>query len=855
MKCTVLLVAEKPSLSQSIAQILSNGKAHSRRSFLDVHEWSGSFRGQSAHFKMTSVMGHVMSIDFPPKYQNWETTDPASLFDAPTIKSESNPKAHVCKHLQQEARGCTHLVLWLDCDREGENICFEVIENTVKWMARVPGQQVFRARFSAISAPEITAAMEMLGEPNRCEALAVDARQELDLKCGVAFTRFQTRFFQGKYGNLDASVISYGPCQTPTLAFCVQRHQIMTAFQPEDFWSVRPHISKAGQRIDVEWGRGRLFDQGAAQLFQQLVKEARMMRCTSISSKEERRQRPHGLNTVEMLKIASSGLGMAPAQAMRTAEVLYTSGYLSYPRTESSAYPPGFDFQEVLDEMRRHPIWGDYAQHLMGTFTPPKGGNDVGDHPPITPIASATEAELGGGDTWRLYDYVARHFLGSLSPDCTFTRTTALLSAGQEVFSATGTSPKRPGFTAVMPWRAVEGEPLPPLQEGEALPITEVDLKQGKTSPPDYLTESELIGLMEKHGIGTDASIAVHINNICERNYVSIQAGRRVVPTELGITLVRGYQLIDQELCLPQVRAHVEKQIGLIAEGKAEKEAVVLHTLDQFAQKFRYFVTKIDRMDALFEASFSPLASSGKVLSKCGKCLRYMKLISVRPMRIYCPTCEEVLNLPQGGTVKLYKGLECPLDGYEIVLFSLSGPDGKTYALCPFCYNNPPFEGAHKVSGQGAGGKAGMPCTLCPHTGCPHSFMRMRVTACPECEEGTVVLDPVSGPKWRMDCNTCSFLIYLPETLHAVKLSKKRCQECESAMLRLDFKRGASPLPDGAADITACVVCNELVAKLCTAKHGRSYVNRRRGSGRRGRGRRGRGRGRDANPLLSFRDF
>ena len=71
-----------------------------------------------------------------------------------------------------------------------------------------------------------------------------------------------------------------------------------------------------------------------------------------------------------------------------------------------------------------------------------------------------------------------------------------------------------------------------------------------------------------------------------------------------------------------------------------------------------------------------------------------------------------------------------------------------------------------------------MPCTLCPHTGCPHSFMRMRVTACPECEEGTVVLDPVSGPKWRMDCNTCSFLIYLPETLHAVKLSKKRCQAC-----------------------------------------------------------------------------
>ena len=148
-----------------------------------------------------------------------------------------------------------------------------------------------------------------------------------------------------------------------------------------------------------------------------------------------------------------------------------------------------------------------------------QGGHDAGDHPPITPIASATEQELGGGDIWRLYDYVARHFLGSLSPDCTFARTIASFSAGQEAFSASGTSPRRPGFTAIMPWRvgishqllnmhiytdpqvllalsgiqqavrlsitgsaavtqAVEGEPLPPIQEGESLAITEVDLKQ-----------------------------------------------------------------------------------------------------------------------------------------------------------------------------------------------------------------------------------------------------------------------------------------------------------------------------------------------------------------------------------------
>lgn len=139
------------------------------------------------------------------------------------------------RHLSQEARGCSHLVLWLDCDREGENICFEgndfvcaltLLDNllsklqlnllffffTVMECTGFNGNRdkgrVYRARFSSVSEKDIVKAMENLVAPNRNEALAVDARQEIDLKVGVAFTRFQTNYFQGKYGNLDARVIS-----------------------------------------------------------------------------------------------------------------------------------------------------------------------------------------------------------------------------------------------------------------------------------------------------------------------------------------------------------------------------------------------------------------------------------------------------------------------------------------------------------------------------------------------------------------------------------------------------------------------------------------------------------------------
>lgn len=75
----VLMVAEKPSLAQSLAQILSNGHMKHRKglsSACNVFEYEGMFNSQNVKFKMTSVCGHVMSTDFIPKYNNWDRVDP-----------------------------------------------------------------------------------------------------------------------------------------------------------------------------------------------------------------------------------------------------------------------------------------------------------------------------------------------------------------------------------------------------------------------------------------------------------------------------------------------------------------------------------------------------------------------------------------------------------------------------------------------------------------------------------------------------------------------------------------------------------------------------------------------------------
>ena len=146
------MVAEKPSLAQSISKILSNNQNTSYKGFngaCSVHEWNGKFMNMNCRYKMTSVCGHVMSLDFISKYNNWDKVDPVNLkklfifliliklkkinfkselFKAETLKKEASANLKMPAFLEKEARGADYVVLWLDCDKEGENICFEVLD-------------------------------------------------------------------------------------------------------------------------------------------------------------------------------------------------------------------------------------------------------------------------------------------------------------------------------------------------------------------------------------------------------------------------------------------------------------------------------------------------------------------------------------------------------------------------------------------------------------------------------------------------------------------------------------------------------------------------------------------------------
>lgn len=732
---TILHVAEKPSIATAIANGLSpSAGGMMRNKTLPVHEFDNPpfpkapFAAQ-CHHRVTSVVGHVFSVDFPSQFQSWESVDPAELFLAPIVRTPC--KGSVVKHLQDEARNVNFIVLWMDCDREGENINFEVLDCCMNIM-KSSGEgdnydRVYRAYFSAINPSDIQKAYQSLGKPDKNQALSVDDRQELDLKIGVAFSGFQTRFFQGRYGDLDSAVLSYGPCQTPTLGFCVQRHIDIETFKPEPFWVLELGVVKRGRLLKALWGSGRSFDKGRVEHLLRLALESEpIVEVTEVVVNEKKQGRLTPLNTVALLKACSKTLGIGPHAAMQTAERLYLSGYLSYPRTESTTYPQSFDISGTLSQQKADSRWGAHVRELLLVGSQkPRGGVDMGNHPPITPCRSVQVNELSG-DMARVYELLVRHFIASVSHDAVWRSTRVDFNvaslADKGSFSLRGKELVSSGFLAVLLHKEYENDAevdddeeeeersIPEFTKGEVIRLVSkavatsakvivasgepvratLEIKEKLTTPPTHLTESELISMMEKHGIGTDASIATHIENVQKRNYVALATGRCLLPSKLGLVLVQGYHQIDSSLVLPQVRSYIEFQCNKIAQGQASKDLVVRCALELFRAKFDVFVSNIEKMDVLFGSSFLKLEDVGKPFTRCGFTRRYLQFIPGPPPRLYNKWTETVYPLPAGGVVKQWTGRNCGVKtcNFEMCLYTVGQPP-RTFPLCPRCFNDP----------------------------------------------------------------------------------------------------------------------------------------------------------------------
>ncbi|KAJ1407144.1 putative DNA topoisomerase III alpha [Ochromonadaceae sp. CCMP2298] len=706
----ILSVAEKPSVAKELASIISRQPADSIKRpgfspYNPIFEINHClFKNQPAKMTMTSVTGHLMEIEFNGAYKGWTSCQPLDLFTAPLEKSVKKEGVNIEKTLAQEARRCNVLLLWLDCDLEGENIAYEVISVCI---AANPHLDVYRARFSALIERDIMRTMRVPDRPNPHMNDAVEARQEIDLRIGAAFTRFQTLRLQKRFENLGNSVISFGPCQFPTLGFVVERSMRIKAFRPEDFWYITldldfvdPDKPSSSLNCSFHWDRGRLYDQLSCFLLYEMCIEEAIATVTHCHQRPTSRQKPVPLNTIEYQIRASRLLRMSSDKAMQVAEALYQRGVLSYPRTETNFFQEGIELQQLVSDHRNHPDWGGFAAGLSdgGFQWPRNGGKDDQAHPPIHPTKCVALADLQSEDERRVYDLVARHFLASCSTDARGSQTKIGIRIGGEGFHATGLMVTARNWLEVYSYERWSGSKVPVVAVGDRFSPKRMFMAEGRTAPPECITEAELISTMDKNGIGTDATIATHISTIQAREYVVKNERNQFEPTKLGLALVEGYNSMGYQLNKPQLRAVIEQDCQKIAKGEAPRAETVKKCLVEMAKCFLTCTREAHLLDASMNKYFTGRGAGDATayrvlqqgLSACGDCGGGMELradadeeAAPEPRRrgaqvqvaeagdgtsryLYCRPCAKAHSLPSRGLLLPHEK-SCPICNFQVL--------------------------------------------------------------------------------------------------------------------------------------------------------------------------------------------
>ncbi|KAI8618717.1 DNA topoisomerase [Chytriomyces sp. MP71] len=595
----ILCVAEKNMIAKGVAGILSvrSGEYLTRSTdnkYVKNYLFDSTFRGQPCSVVMTSVSGHLTNIDFPAEMGNWSAVDPDACFQAQVVTSVQKDMESISRNLATQARGAQLLVIWTDCDLEGENIGSEIADVCRRANNRIT---IKRAKFSVIQTREIRMAWDTLGDLDMRKVAAVDARRELDLRIGAAFTRLQTLRLRAQVHQLEGMVISYGSyfvvycqrsCQFPTLGFIVDQFEKCQRFKEELFWRIAVTIKKDNLSSSFTWARTHLFNHRIATTIYESCVENPEATVTKVSKKPKEKWKPLPLTTIEMMKFCTSRMRMSAHKVMEAAENLYRKQWISYPRTETDIYLESFNFRELIQAQRGNPAWGAFATMLdNGGFRKPRPGkNNDEAHPPIHPTAGGNGEMVG--DEKRLYEFITRRFLACCSENAKGYITEVSIKIDNESFHATGEEVEVRNYLEVYVYDSWSDKAIPNYTFGERLMPDSLLLKQGATSRPAPLNERQLIEKMEESSIGTDATIHEHIKKIQEREYVN-KEGDVFIPTPLGMGLVVGYRSMQMQvsLCKPHLRRQLEVNIKRIQEGERSKDDVLQENIMHYRNAFR----------------------------------------------------------------------------------------------------------------------------------------------------------------------------------------------------------------------------------------------------------------------------
>lgn len=620
------MIAEKPSVAKDIARIIGATQRN-----------DGYLSGNG--YMVTWAFGHLIQLAMPEAYgvANFRRESlpiiPADFQLIPRqVKAEKGYKADpgVLKQLKvikEVFDQCDRIIVATDAGREGELI-FRYIFHYLNCH-----KPFVRLWISSLTDRAIREGMENLQPGERYDNLylAAKSRSEADWLIGINAT-------QALSVAAGQGVFSLGRVQTPTLMMICDRYLENKNFVPTKFWQLKASTA-SGEIGFTAQSTARWEQQPEAIAALQRVKDAGQLVVKSVERKEAAQEPPLLYDLTTLQKEANTKLNFSADKTLSIAQSLYEKKVMSYPRT-GSRYISEDVFEEMPERialLERYPRFAGYAAGLNGATLNRRSVNDgkVTDHHALI-VTENLPGELSK-DERAVYELVAGRMLEAFSGKCVKDVTTALLSAGDTGFTVKGAVMKTAGWRAVFSEQDTEDEDaatLPPLQEGQTLPLSGVDLLEKQTKPKPLHTESSLLAAMENAGkeledaelkaslkdagIGTPATRAAIIETLFARQYI-VREKKNLVPTDKGLAVYRIVK--DKKIADVEMTGMWETALAKIEASSMDADTF-RKGIEVYAAQITAELLSVQLSFASGETCPCPKCGSGRILfyPKVAKC-------------------------------------------------------------------------------------------------------------------------------------------------------------------------------------------------------------------------------------------
>ena len=562
-----LVIAEKPSVAQSLASVL--GATGKKDGYLEGNGWRVSW-----------CVGHLAGLadadSYDPKYAKWRYDDLPILPQhwQMVVGKDKKNQFDVLKKLMN-APDVDEVVNACDAGREGELIfrCVYELAGCKKPMKRLwissMEDSAIRDGFANLRPGS---AYDGLHEAALCRAKA-------DWLVGINATRL--------FSVLYHRTLNIGRVMSPTLALIVQREAEIDTFKPVPFYTVTlelPGFSVSGERIA---------DKAAAHQLKNACQGA-VATVKKVERKDKSEKPPALYDLTTLQRDANRLLGFTAQQTLDYLQNLYEKKLCTYPRTDSRYLTSDMaESLPVLVNLVANAM--PFRKGIAITCDAGKVINDkkVTDHHAVIPTRNLQGADLSGLPVGEkaVLELVALRLLCAVAQPYTYAETSITVECAGSEFTAKGKTVKHPGWRALdaayrasmknaEPDKEAEDKALPELTEGQSLPLSGVTVKEGKTSPPKHFTEDTLLSAMEtagkddmpedaeRKGLGTPATRAGILEKLVSTGFLERKKSKKQVqlmPSHDAVSLIT---VLPEQLQSPLLTADWEYRLGEIERGE-----------------------------------------------------------------------------------------------------------------------------------------------------------------------------------------------------------------------------------------------------------------------------------------------